>query len=166
MVHIYYGDGKGKTSAAVGAALRAVGRGWRVGFAQFLKDGCSGECAPLAAAGVKVYPAPNPLPFTFAMTAADCARVRAFYAARMRTIQADLPTLDMLVLDEASDAVSAGLLDEAALLALLDAPRLELILTCHSLPKTLAARADYLTEMKKHRHPYDVGVVAREGVEY
>ena len=68
-VHLYCGDGKGKTTAAMGLALRAAGQGFAVGVAQFLKDGSSGECRALAGlAGVTLFPFLPEVPFTFAMT--------------------------------------------------------------------------------------------------
>lgn len=168
MVHIYYGDGKGKTTAAVGAAVRAAGRGRFVGFCEFLKDGSSGECAVLRRlAGVTVFDAPSPMPFTFQMTAEDRDRIAGFYRSQLADMQAALPKLDLLVLDEALDGAAAGLVCEETLLSLVRRhPEKEIILTGHTLPSAWAKTADYLTEMRKQRHPYDHGIAGREGIEW
>lgn len=71
-IHVYYGEGKGKTTAATGLCLRAAGHGWQIGFVQFLKDGSSGEIAALSRiSGVRVFPFLSPIKFVFAMSDAE-----------------------------------------------------------------------------------------------
>ena len=99
MLHLYWGDGKGKTTAAMGLALRALGHGRRVVILQFLKDGSSGEIEMLRRCGAAVYACPN-AKFTWLMTDAECAEARR---TNTRTLQTILQgSFDLLVLDEAT----------------------------------------------------------------
>ena len=76
MLHLYWGDGKGKTTAAMGLALRALGRGWQVTVVQFFKDGTSGETGPLRQLGARVLACPGPAKFSWEMTPAERERTR------------------------------------------------------------------------------------------
>ena len=165
MLHLYWGNGKGKTTAAMGLALRALGHGRRVVIVQFLKDGTSGEIAPLRAAGATVYACPN-AKFTWLMDEADKAEAREASARALG--QALAEPFDLLVLDEACAALKSGILDEALLrraVAFAKNGR-EVVLTGRDPAPWLQDAADYSTEMRAHRHPYADGVAAREGVEY
>ena len=165
MLHLYWGNGKGKTTAAMGLALRALGHGRRVVIVQFLKDGTSGEIAPLRAAGAAVYACPN-AKFTWLMDEADKAAAREASARALG--QALAEPFDLLVLDEACAALKSGILDEALLrraVAFAKNGR-EVVLTGRDPASWLQDAADYSTEMRAHRHPYADGVAAREGVEY
>ena len=165
MLHLYWGNGKGKTTAAMGLALRALGHGQRVVVVQFLKDGTSGEIAPLRAAGAAVYACPN-AKFTWLMDEADKAAAREASARALG--QALAEPFDLLVLDEACAALKSGILDEALLrraVAFAKNGR-EVVLTGRDPAPWLQEAADYSTEMRAHRHPYADGVAAREGVEY
>ena len=174
MIHVYFGDGKGKTTAAFGLALRALGHGWRVHVCQFCKDGSSGEAVALRdGLGVNVVADTPPVLFSFQMDEAQRQESRREHDAHLsqaielaRSGQADL-----IVLDEALTAHGLGLLDEPLLHELLaavsgrdGAP--EVVLTGHSAPAFVLDAADYVTRMSMERHPYQRGVVAREGVEY
>lgn len=171
MVHLYCGAGKGKTTAAMGLALRAAGRGKRVLIAQFLKGADSGERLALARLPeVELLPVPERVRFSAQMTRAErweaAERFRALCAccrARMAAGEAEL-----VVLDEACAAVNTGLLPLEELLRVMDsAPEgVELILTGRDPAPELLARADYLTEMRCLRHPFQKGLRARAGIEY
>ena len=163
MLHVYYGDGKGKTTAAMGLALRALGRGRHVTVVQFLKDGTSGEIEPLRRLGAKILACPN-AKFTWLMTEQDKAEARKNNTA---ALQSALQTpCDLLVLDEACAAARASLVEEALLRqAVLDAPY-EVVLTGRDPAEWMLQNADYLTEFCARRHPYTKGIPAREGVEY
>lgn len=170
MIHLYCGDGKGKTTAAFGLALRAAGRGMPVTVAQFLKGEDSGERPALAhVPGVTLLPLPRQVKFVFAMDederAAESVRCRALLA-RAEALAAE--GAGLVVLDECCAAVSAGLLPLAEVTAFLDryGRTHELVLTGRDPDPALVERADYITEMKKVRHPYDAGVRARRGVEW
>lgn len=165
MLHLYWGNGKGKTTAAMGLALRALGHGRRVVIVQFLKDGTSGEIAPLRAAGAAVYACPN-AKFTWLMDEADKAAAREASARALG--QALAEPFDLLVLDEACAALKSSILDEALLRRVVAFAKngREVVLTGRDPAPWLQDATDYSTEMRAHRHPYADGVAAREGVEY
>ena len=169
MIHIYCGDGKGKTTAAMGLTARAVGHGRRVAVAQFLKSGKSGEREILAnLPGVELLPIPEEMKFTFLMTPEE----KAAEAVRQKDIAAQAfarsSKVDLLVLDELCAALSTGMLELPWVLEQLDAcpEALEVVITGRNPPPELEERAAYITEMKKHKHPFDAGLPAREGVEW
>lgn len=166
MLHIYHGDGKGKTTAAMGLALRMAGRGKRVVVAQFLKCEDSGERFALAALpGVELLPLPDCLPFTFQLTQAQCQQERERYAHMLRRLRELAPTADLLVLDEVCDAIDAGLVEPGDVLDLLEGYDGEVVLTGRQGQPELLARADYATRMEKQKHPFDCGQEARIGIE-
>ena len=170
LIHLYCGEGKGKTTAAVGLAVRCAGHGGRVVFAQFLKDGTSGECRALAGLKNVTVLAANPVgKFSFQMTEEEKRRTadavsRRFEAAAGFAVREGAT---LLVLDEVCAAVSCGFLPESELLAFLDGKPddLEVVLTGRNPSEALQARADYITEMVKRRHPFDKGIGARKGIE-
>ena len=160
MLHLYWGDGKGKTTAAMGLALRALGHGRRVVILQFLKDGSSGEIEMLRRCGAVVYACPN-AKFTWLMTDAERAEARR---TNTRTLQTILQgSFDLLVLDEAcaackNDLVEEALLREAAARAEQGA---EVVLTGREPAAWMQDAADYSTELRAVKHPYTRGIAAR-----
>ena len=167
-VHIYCGDGKGKTTAAVGLALRAAGQGLTVGIAQFLKDGRSGECRVLSAVpGILLVPFLPDVPFSFAMTPEQRREAARFYAGLLDTV-GQRSDLDLVVLDEVLDAVGTGLLKEEALLSFLRIRPVgqEVVLTGRNPSPKLQEAADYITDMRALKHPYATGQAARRGIEW
>ena len=163
MLHLYFGSGKGKTTAAAGLALRALGHGKKVVVVQFLKDGTSGEIEPLRRLGAAVFACPN-AKFTWLMTPQEKA---AALAHNTQTLEAALQMpCDLLILDEACAALRAALLPEALLQkAVLNAPY-EVVLTGRDPADWMLQNADDITEFTAHRHPYEKGIPAREGIEY
>lgn len=167
MIHFYYGDGKGKTTAVMGLALRALGSGMPVTVIQFLKDGASGECGSLAKLGAKIVAGKAAPGFVFSMTEAGKAATRKLHDEHLQAAQAALEEGGLLVLDEVGDALSMGMVDGDKLLALLDRKgETEIAMTGHQPLDALMDRADYITEMKARRHPYEKGVQARPGIEF
>ena len=164
-IQLYYGDGKGKTTAAVGQAVRAAGAGMTVCFAQFLKSGASSELEALRSLGVRMISGAQDK-FAFQMTDAEKEEARLRNEAILD--EALLLKDDMLVLDEAMDACRLGLLDRDRVLALLrEKPEgLELVITGHEPDQSFLVAADYVTETVCHKHPYQEGVAARRGIEY
>ena len=169
MMHIYYGDGKGKTTAALGLALRWVGRGGKVVIAQFLKGADSGErVAWKELPNVTLLPVPEKLPFLWDMTVEE-RKNAAEEAKNMLQCSCEQTTAKtLLVLDELCGAVEGGLLSEQWVTEQLQQlPQgAEVVITGRNPPKTWLERADYVTEMCARKHPYAEGVQARKGVEY
>ena len=146
LLHLYYGDGKGKTTAAMGLALRALGSGKKVVILQFLKGGQSGEIPLL-----------------------DEAEKTATRDLQNRNLAAAMTEdADLLVLDEAGSAWELDMVDKALLQkAVLARPAAqECVLTAHAAPQWMLDAADYVAEMKCCRHPYQKGIAARKGIEY
>ncbi len=171
MVQIYYGDGKGKTSALCGSALRFAGHGGKVLFAQFLKDGTSGEIKPLAnTEGVTVRAFFGLCKFTGQMTQDEWARATADYALYLSELRKEILSgaYGMVILDEVTDACGTGLISWLDLYALIrNRPKgTEFLISGHAMTDQLLSMADYITEVKKIRHPYDQGIAARAGIEY
>ena len=165
MIHIYYGDGKGKTTAAVGLAVRAAGSGLRVLFVQFLKTDFSGERSVLGKLdNVTLTNCPLNLKFTFDMTDAEKHRTAVLYRSIFERSAATALSdrYDMIVLDEIFDVINEGMLAEVT-----NAPKsIEIVMTGHNPSPRFLAAADYITEMKKHKHPFDRGMSARKGIEF
>ena len=168
LVHIYFGDGKGKTTAALGLGLRALGDGLHVCLCQFLKATPTGELAALAQfENATVLRAENETDkFLWQMSAKeqeDCLRRQRSLLERVALERADI-----FLLDEVLSAMQVGAfsLDDLSLCIAKLRERGEVILTGHQAPDALLAQADYITKMQKLRHPYDQGVPARRGIEY
>lgn len=171
MIHVYHGDGKGKTTAAMGLALRMLAAGRRVVVVQFLKDGESGEVRLLAEHfGVPVFAGKASDKFTWSMTSEELAATRELHDENLASALAELEGAQegLLVLDEALDALSKGLVDEALVDRALDmsARGVEVALTGRTPSRKIVEKADYITEMRCEKHPYTQGICAREGVEY
>ena len=178
-VHLYCGDGKGKTTAAIGLAVRAAGTGKQVVAARFLKTDQSAE--------VTLIPCEKTFGFTWKMTdevkreAADyyksmfetacreaVKRCEKAEDSRSRKIQNNETCDVLLVLDEVCASLSSGLLELTDIVDFLDhrPAELEVVMTGRKPPEELLLRADYVTEMKKIKHPFDRKILARRGIEY
>lgn len=167
MLHLYCGNGKGKTTAAMGLALRAAGRDKRVVIAQFLKGADSGERLALAQfPQVTLLPVPNTVKFSFRMTDEERQAEAQRYQQLLQLIRQEAQDCFLLVLDEACAAVNTGLLPLDDLLSCLDGLTCEVVLTGRDPAPQLVERADYITSMEAVRHPFDRGVTAREGIEF
>lgn len=166
LVHLYCGDGKGKTTAAMGLALRALGQGMQVVVVQFLKNGTSGELEPLKKLGAAVYSGQPGAKFTFQMNAEEKAQATKENNARLA--EALQQPCDLLILDEICAARNSGMVDEAlAKQAVLERPQQrEVVLTGRNPEAWMVEAADYITEMQPRRHPYEQGIPARKGIEF
>ena len=153
MIHIYYGYGKGKTSSAVGAGMRAKGAGKSVFLVQFLKDNKSSELSVLP---FDVFSAPESLPFN------PDKSYQPWIDSALNAVENCKN--DVIILDEFLDVIPDFVSVQKAL-ELIDTGR-EIIITGHKEVKELFEKADYLTFMDKTKHPYDKGVKARKGFEY
>ena len=172
LIHIYYGNGKGKTTAALGLALRASGCGRKVVIVQFLKDWKCGELDSLdILPNVTVFRGGSLRgKFAHDLTGEERLAIKATHDANLKEALAleQQGRCNMLVLDEGIDAHRLGLLDSELFESLFTgkpAP-LELIVTGHNPDDRFLEMADYVTEMVKRKHPYDAGIDARRGVEF
>lgn len=169
LIHIYCGDGKGKTTAAVGLAVRASGAGKQVIFTQFFKDGTSAEVQSLASLpGVRAMHIQTVKGFYRSMTPEQRAKAREDYTALFREVTAAARKADLLILDEIVSACNRGVVPETLVTDFLrnKPSQLEVVLTGRKPSPALMELADYITEMRKLRHPYDRGVAARKGIEF
>lgn len=173
-VQVYTGDGKGKTTAAFGLALRAAGQGNKVLIYQFLKPPALGlgERFALQRASIRIRMEALEEPWDVRSPGneQDVARTKkAIKDALTRLIEtAQKGFYDVLVLDEIVFCLSEGLADFGDVKRLIERkdPHVELVLTGRGATPELIALADLVTEMKKIKHPFDRGVRARSGIEF
>ncbi len=171
LIHVYCGDGQGKTMAAIGMGIRACGRGKRVLLVQFLKGGDSGEWKVLdRVPNFSALPNPEHMKFTFQMNQAERTEAAELCRSRLQKAAetADAGRCDLLILDEVFGAINAGMLPDRALVALLKSKPdpLEIVLTGRNPSAEILELADYVSEIKKVKHPFDRGIPAREGIEF
>ena len=168
MIHLYCGDGKGKTTAACGLAVRARGAGGTVLFVQFFKSGRSSEIALLEQLGIQtMFPAVHFGRFRF-LNEEQKTLVREEYSRMLGAVRSLAADCTLIVLDEAVSACRHGMIGLSELLALLreEGEKREIVLTGRDPDPALAEAADYVTDMRKIKHPYDKGVKARKGIEF
>ncbi len=164
MIHLIVGDGKGETTASVGLAVRAAGRGWKVLFIQFLKDDNSGEIKILRdIPGITVVHPPVNYGFTFQMTQEQLDTTASEYHKMMNT--ACESDAGIIILDEVIHALNAGLVSPEDIKQVLN-KETEIVLTGRDAPDWLIEKADYVSNVQKIKHPYDKGIIAREGIEF
>ena len=188
--HVYYGTGKGKTTAAIGLAVRAAGAGCHVLFCQFLKSTETAELSVLKPLpGVQVLRPEGHYPFTRHMKEEDRLAITAEHGRILDQIRmilkqpaaapdpsgtfqdrtdgdpgSELPVL--VVLDELAWAYHYELIDREQVLSLLDTEKAEFVITGRIRVPELIERADYVTELKEEKHPYQRGIAARKGIEF
>lgn len=170
-IHIYCGEGKGKTTAAIGLGVRACGSGKRVLMVQFLKGNRSGERKILEQIpGFTLLPGPETVKFTFQMTPEELAEAGRVCEVLLQTAAetAARQDDDLLILDEVFGAISAGVLPAGLVLNLMRTKpeRLELVLTGRGPSPEFLELADYVSEIQKIKHPYDRNIPARKGIEF
>ena len=165
MIQCYYGDGKGKTTAAIGQALRMAGAGKKVIVIQFLKDGNSSENIMLKKCGIKVL-AKKMLEMFIDMS--DSKMIKEVSIQINDLFSMIDESYDGIVLDELLDALTLGLINEGIVYdRLVDLKENhEIILTGRMPSYKLKTILDYSSEIKKRKHPYDKGIMARKGIEY
>ena len=167
MIHIYTGNGKGKTTAALGLCLRAAGAGKTVFFCQFLKGRGTSEAAFLRkTADVRIEQFGRSRFITGKPSADD---MRSAERGLRRAGEAVLSgKFGMVILDEVNQALELGLFDVKELLSILRrAPEgVEIVLTGRSAPAALIKEADLVSEVREVKHYFRKGVKARKGIEY
>ena len=171
MLQIYHGDGKGKTTAAVGLAVRAAGAGMKVLFMQFLKNGTSSEIGVLRGiTGITVMCCEKCDKFTFMMTDEEKEAVTEMHD-HMLTFAEKLISENeavVVVLDEFLDAYNKSMLDRklADRFIMSCSDKAEIVVTGRSPDKLILEKADYVSHITAEKHPYTRGVTARKGIEY
>ena len=166
LIHLYWGDGKGKTTAAMGLAMRALAAGRKVVIVQFLKGTESGEITLLSQLGAQIYRGKAGQKFVFQMTEQEKQETRKIQEEHLRAAMEQ--SADTLILDEACAALQLGIVDESLLQkAVYEKPQSqELVMTGRNPAKWMMEASDYCTEMHCWSHPYEKGIAARKGVEY
>ncbi|MFH1378856.1 MAG: cob(I)yrinic acid a,c-diamide adenosyltransferase [bacterium] len=171
LIQYYFGDGKGKTTAAAGSALRALGRGLAVLWIQYCKDitkNPSGEIIALKKAGADFLEIAPKIPLfnkniDLKDIINDCTKsIDTIYNIFNEN------KYSLLILDEINAAVTNGYISEEKLLQILKKKpsNLEIILTGRGMHQDIINHADLVSEMKLHKHPFNKGIHARKGIEY
>lgn len=170
LVHIYCGDGKGKTTASIGLIIRALGSGMKVVLVQFLKSSKTSELNILSDLdGITILRGKKGNVFSFSMTEEEKKESLKIHnqnlSEAIKIVKSNESVL--LVLDEIIGAYNKELVDKDILLSFLDnkPSGVEVVLTGRNPDEGLINRADYISEIKKIKHPYDSGIAARIGIE-
>ena len=169
-IHIYCGDGKGKTTTGMGLCARAAGYGLRVLIYQFMKDNSTSERKLLELSpNITFVDGLASEKFSFQMTDQEKEERKNYYRQQFERVtqKAADEKYDVLFLDELIYTIGAGLFDEDLLVDYLDhkPAGLEVILTGQNPGSRLVERADYVSEISKIKHPFDRGLPARPGIE-
>jgi cob(I)alamin adenosyltransferase len=171
LVHIYTGNGKGKTTAAIGLGIRACGRGLRVLMVQFLKGSETGEIHTLKKLepGFVLYRGTETRKFTWEMNDEELRLTRKeqeeIFDHALAAAQSG--SCDILIMDELMGAIATGMIRIKAVADFIkNKPAgLELVLTGRDAPDELVELADYVSDIKAVKHPMDKGIAARKGIE-
>jgi cob(I)alamin adenosyltransferase len=169
LLQVYTGDGKGKTTAALGLALRMAGHGGRVAFIQFMKGwDFYGEIESLKAVPGLRHERTGTPDYVYRGRESEVDRVEARRGFELARECLRDGRYDLVVLDELNVVLDYGLLDLEAVLGLLRLrpSHVEVVVTGRGAPEALVAAADLVTEMREVRHPYSKGVVSRKGIDY
>lgn len=170
LIHIYCGDGKGKTTAALGLSLRAAGSGMKVVIVQFLKNHKTSELDILnATPNITVLRGKEGTAFSFSMTEEEKEKSQHLHSENLQAaiVIMESGNCDLLVLDEAIGAYDRDLIDRRLLRDLVEQKplHLELVLTGRNPEPWMIDCADYVSEIKKVKHPFDEGIKSRIGIE-
>lgn len=175
MIHLYTGNGKGKTTAAIGLCIRAAGWNLQVCFAQFMKGNDTGELYVLKSLpDVIILRSEKNFGFYSSMSESDKEELTEIHNHILDKILelVESGNCRLVILDEITYPVNWGLLDMEKLKRLLtygkqgEEQEIELVLTGRSAQVLLSDMADYVTEMECVRHPYEKGTGARKGIEF
>lgn len=171
LIHIYCGDGKGKTTCAMGLAVRCAGAGEKVLIYQFMKGNSSSERTVLnQISNITLLDGVPRIKFSFQMTEEEKEQLAFYYKGIFKEITEKLQTGNyrMVVMDEIISTVNLGLLDIETVEKFLKTKpeHLEVVMTGREPKESLCELADYITEMKKNKHPFDQGIGSRKAIEY
>ena len=167
LIHIYYGQGVGKTTRAVGLAIRAAGTGMQVDFVQFMKSGNSGEVGILENIPNINYLCPGKHPFILSR-GPEIVHYEHAENALAYSLEAIERGTHLLICDEILNTIIFDLLQKEQLLELVEGckGKVELVMTGSDAPPEFIRLADYATEFVQKKHPYYSGAKARKGIEY
>lgn len=171
-IHIICGDGKGKTTAAIGQIIRALGADYQVYFVQFMKHDDSSELKVLNILdNVKVINLKNKYKFSFLLTNEEKLEMTKEQNSILNKLKLELSNLNkktILVLDEVNSAIELELLDYKLLIDFITnkSDYLEIVLTGRNPKIELLNLADYISKVEQVKHPYTTGLNARKGIEY
>ncbi len=168
MLHIYHGDGKGKTTAAFGLAMRQMGYQKKILIVQFLKDGDSGEMMYIEQSkNVLCLTSKMPKMFYFQLPKEDQKIVKENQEDLLKEAMRLGKDFDYIVLDECLDAIQLHILQEEDVISFIEHYKdKEIVMTGRNPSEQIKERADYVTEMKMEKHPFQKHITARKGVEY
>ena len=165
MLHIYCGNGKGKTTAAIGLAVRYFGAGGKVYFYQFMKNGSSSEINVLRNIGIYVKACLPCRKFTFKMNDEEKNAVREYHNCMMREIMT-IKENSLIVADELASAYNKNLIDRNLAENIITMNTNEIVITGREPARIFTDNADYISEVNEVKHPYKKGISARKGIEY
>ena len=168
LIHLYCGDGKGKTTTSIGLTVRAAGSGMKVAFVQFMKGGETSELGMLKLLpNVSVFRSNEDFGFFSTMSEEDKKRLTEKHNTLLDEAIQYIQTEGMLVLDEVTHALNFQLIDSEKFQKFLrNKPKqVELVMTGRNPKDYLIAAADYVSEIRKIKHPFDNGIAARKGIE-
>lgn len=170
LVHIYCGNGKGKTTCAMGLCTRAAGYGYKVLIYQFMKNNKTSERKILEQVpNVTFIDGLDNEKFSFLLTPEEKEARKEYYHAQFRNVTelAEKEGYQVLFMDELIYAIGAGLFDEAVLVEYLKhkPESLEVIMTGQNPSEAVIELADYVSEIRKIKHPFDKGQKSRMGIE-
>lgn len=171
LIHIYEGDGKGKTSTSIGLSVRCAGSGGTVVFSQFLKDNHSNEVSVLKKIpGILYVESTKHFGFFFQLNEEEKEEAKIYYRNHFSKVVeiAIQNNAKLLVLDELISAYNLGLVDHEQVLHFLviKPDEMEVVMTGRDPADELVALADYVSRIVKIKHPFDQGISARKGIEY
>jgi cob(I)alamin adenosyltransferase len=171
LIHLYTGEGKGKTTASIGLSIRAAGAGKNVVFCQFMKGRDTSELNILSALPtVTIVRSDEELGWFKNGDPGSIAAFTELHNSLLDEIEELIGNgkCDLLVLDEVTYPINYGIIDISRLEKLIASKpeEMEIVLTGRNAPDFMRDKADYITEMSKVRHPYDKGIQARRGIEY
>ena len=170
-LHVNFGDGKGKTTCAMGLACRALGQGYKVLIAQFMKKKNSGELVTFKKLpNATVIAMPEIKKFSFNMNEEEKLQTKEEQTQGLYDLCKQIEEIkpQLMILDELGITAYNNFITLENMNLLIDTGLKygEVVVTGRNVPPSLIERADYVTEMKKHKHPFDEGLSARKGIEW
>lgn len=171
LIHIYCGEGKGKTTASLGLIMRASGAGYKIVLMQCFKGGDSSEIKTLEhIRGIEIIHADLPGKYTWELTSMEKEKVIKMHTDMFRKAVAKIDNnkKTLLVLDEMVGATTYGYIDKEIVTNFLKSKpeNVEVVITGRNPLPEFVDMADYVSRIDKIKHPYDKGIEARKGIEY